>query len=139
MSPRKGHLLQALNIFRYLKGVKRNWLVLDTERFEVGWTPMKEEPHPKERALAMKKIYPDAVKEEPLGAPEPLGEPVSLTVFTDADHAGDKLTRRSHTRIILMVNSTIINWYSKKQIVVETSTFGAELIALRTALEMTIF
>ena len=48
---------------------------------------MKEEPHPKERALAMKKIYPDAVKEEPPGAPQPLGEPVSLTVFTDADHA----------------------------------------------------
>ena len=137
VSPRKGHLLQALNIFRYLKGVKRNWLVLDTERFEVSWVPMKEEPHPKERALAMKKIYPDAVKEEPLGAPEPLGEPVSLTIFTDADHAGDKLTRRSHTGTILMINSAIINWYSKKQNVVETSTFGAELIALRTALEMT--
>ena len=87
---------------------------------------MKEEPHPKERVLAMKKVYPDAVKEEPPGAPQPLGEPVSLTVFTDADHAGDKLTRRSHTGIILMVNSAII-----------TSTFGAELIALRTALEMT--
>ena len=51
---------------------------------------MKEELHPKERALAMKKIYPDAVKKEPLGAPQPLGEPVSLTIFTDADHAGDK-------------------------------------------------
>ena len=76
---------------------------------------MKEELHPKERALAMKKIYPDAVKEEPLGAPKPLGEPVSLTVFTDADHAGDKLTQRSHTRIILMVNSAIINWYSKSK------------------------
>ena len=36
-----------------------------------------------------------------------------------------------------MVNSAIINWYLKKQNVVETSIFGAELIALRTALEMT--
>ena len=98
---------------------------------------MKEEPHPKERALAMKTIYPDAVRGEPPGALQPLGEPVSLTVFMDADHAGDKLTQRSHTGIILMVNSAIINWYSKKQNVVETSTFGAELIALRTALEMT--
>ena len=55
VSPRKGHLLQALNIFRYLKGVKKNWLVLDTERFEVGWVPMEEKAHPKERALAMKR------------------------------------------------------------------------------------
>ena len=85
----------------------------------------------------MKKIYPDAVREEPPGAAQPLGEPVSVTFFTDADHAGDKLTRRSHTGIILMVNSAIINWYLEKQNVVETSTFGAELIALRTALEMT--
>ena len=38
VSPRKRLLLQALNIFR---------LVLDTERFEVGWAPMKEELHPK--------------------------------------------------------------------------------------------
>ena len=81
VSPRKGHLLQALNIFRYLKDVKKNWLVLDTERFEVGWAPMKEEPIPKERALAMKKIYPDAVKEEPPGVPQQLGEPVSLTIL----------------------------------------------------------
>ena len=35
-----------------------------------------------------------------------------------------------------MVNSTIINWYSKKQNVIETSMFGAELIALRMVLEM---
>ena len=53
--------------------------MLDTERFEVGWVLMKEEPYPKEIALAIKKIYPEAVKEEPLGAPQPLGEPVSLT------------------------------------------------------------
>ena len=97
---------------------------------------MKEELHPKERALAMKKIYPDAVKKEPLGAPQPIGEPISPIIFTDTDQVGDKLTRRSHTGIVLMINSAIINWYSKKKNVVETSTFGAELIALRTALGM---
>ena len=75
--------------------------MLDTERFEIGWVSMKEEPHPKERALTMKKIYPNAVKEEPLGAPKTLCKPVSLTVFTYADHAGDKITQRSHPGIIL--------------------------------------
>ena len=85
----------------------------------------------------MKRIDSDAVKEEPSGALQQLGEPVSLKVYTNGDHVGDKLTRRSHTGIILMMDPTIMNWYSKKKNVVETSTFGAELTALRTALEMT--
>ena len=61
---------------------------------------MNEELYPKERVLAMKKIYPDAVKKEPLGAPQPLGEPVSLIILTDTDHVGDKLTQRSHTGMV---------------------------------------
>ena len=78
----------------------KNWLVLDTERFEIDRVPMKEEPHQKERALTMKKIYTDTVREEPLGAPQPLVEPVSLAVFSDTERAGDKLTRRSQTGIL---------------------------------------
>ena len=34
--PRKGHLLRALNNFRYLKDAKENWLDLNMERFEIG-------------------------------------------------------------------------------------------------------
>ena len=33
---RKGHLLQALNIFRFLKDAKEIWLDLNMERFEIG-------------------------------------------------------------------------------------------------------
>ena len=35
-----------------------------------------------------------------------------------------------------MVNSAIINWYSKKQNTIETSTYGSEFLALKTAQEM---
>ena len=68
--------------------------------------------------------------------PEPLGEGISISCFVDADHAGNKITRRSHTGIIIFVNSAPIVWYSKRQNTVESSTFGSELIALKQAVDM---
>ena len=55
--PRKGYLLQALNIFRYLKDAKENWLDLNMERFEIGWTPIEGEPHPKEKEKKEKRNW----------------------------------------------------------------------------------
>ena len=43
------------------------------------------------------------------------------------------LTRRSHTGFIIFVNNSPIIWYSKRQNTVESSGFGYEFIALRTA------
>ena len=68
--------------------------------------------------------------------PIPLGTAVNVNIFVDADHAGNKVTRRSHTGIIIFINSAPILWYSKRQNTVETSTFGSEFIALRIATEM---
>jgi hypothetical protein len=56
--------------------------------------------------------------------------------FCDANYAGDKVTRRSHTGIIIFLNRTPITRYSKKQNTVETSTFGADFIALCIAVEL---
>ena len=65
--------------------------------------------------------------------PEPLGRGVKMSVFVDADHAGDKVTRRSQTGILIFLNNSPISWYSKKQNTVESSTFGSEFIAIRIA------
>ena len=62
---------------------------------------------------------------------EPLGGSVFITCFVDADHAGNRVTQRSHTDIIIYVNSAPIMWYSKRQNTVESSTFGSELIAMK--------
>ena len=47
-----------------------------------------------------------------------------IRAFVDADHAGDKVSRRSRTGFVVFVNSAPIMWISKKQAGVETSTFG---------------
>ncbi len=81
-------------------------------------------------------FYHDAQEKIPLNAPKPRGKPINMYCFCDSDHAGDRVTRRSHTGIILFLNRAPIVWFSKKQNTVETSTFGAEFVALRIATEI---
>ena len=59
-----------------------------------------------------------------------------MTVYVDADHAHDLVTRRSITGILMMLNNTPIRWVSKRQKTVETSTYGSELVASRIATEL---
>ena len=73
-------------------------------------------------------FYPDAEEAIPPNAPEPRGNPVVVSCFVDADHAGNLVTHQSHTGIIIFCNRAPILWYSKRQNTVETSTFGSELI-----------
>ena len=136
VSPRIGHVRQAINMFSYLKQHDRSWLVFDPEKFDIEWVPMGSEPSPKERAEILGKMYPDAMDKDPPGMPRPLGVSIQLTMFVDADHAGNSVTRRSHTGIIIFANMAPIQWYSKRQNTVESSTFGSEFVALRTAVEM---
>lgn len=56
-------------------------------------------------------------------------------MFVDSDHAGDKVSRRSRTGFVILLNGGIIDWVSKKQSTVETSVFGAEFCALKHGIE----
>jgi hypothetical protein len=61
---------------------------------------------------------------------------VRMTVYVDADHAHDRVTRRYITRIFDILNNTPIRWISKRQKTVETSPYGSELVASRIATEL---
>ena len=63
------------------------------------------------------------------------GGQIRITCFVDADHAGDKLTRRSYTGIIIKLNGAVVFTFSKRQTTVEAATFGSERIASRIAKE----
>jgi hypothetical protein len=67
--------------------------------------------------------------------PQHKGKEVHFMMYVDADHASDQETRRSVTGFILFINNTPVKWYSKRQNTIETSTYGAELVALRIAVE----
>ena len=128
VSTRVGHLDQVFHIFAYLKAHNRSTMVFDdTEPIIEGTRFVKRD---------WEDYYPEAAEMIPPDMPEPRGEPVVITCFTDADHAGCQATRRSHSGIIIFVNRAPILWYSKRQITVETSVFGSELIALKIGIEM---
>ena len=60
-----------------------------------------------------------------------LGKEVDLRLYTDSSYADDKLTRRSRTGYFVFMKMALIDWMSKKQATVETSTFSAEFVALK--------
>jgi len=80
-------------------------------------------------------FYKDVKEQVPHDAPEPRGQSVELTAFVDSDHAGDTVTRQSRTGIFLFIQNALIVWISKKQTSIETSNFGSEFSAMKTAVE----
>jgi hypothetical protein len=135
-SPRRGHLSQACNIIRYLGKYDNSNVILDPTIWHVNWIGKPGGVHPRTLAKSMSELYPDAMNEPPPNMPETLGESVILTMFVDADRAGNRTTRRSHTGIIIYINSAPIVWYSKRQNTVESSTFGSKIVALRIGIEL---
>ena len=80
-------------------------------------------------------FYRHSVEPIPDQIPEPLGEPVEIHCFVDSSHASDITTCKSQTGILIFLNCAPIFWYSKKQTSMESSTFGSEFVAMKTAFE----
>ena len=83
-----------------------------------------------------KDFYGDIVEEDPPDMPVPLGNAVSMACFVDADHAGNKVTRRSHTGIMIFLQNAPILAFSKRQNTCESSSYGSELVAMRIARDL---
>jgi hypothetical protein len=59
-----------------------------------------------------------------------------MSCFVDADHAGNKVTRRSHTGIIIFLQQAPVQVFSKRQNTCESSSYGSELVAMRIARDL---
>ena len=132
-SPRQGHLDRVKRVFGYLRVNPNKSIRINPSH--IGDLP---EPMATNVMKNMKKAYPDAQEEENPTDPEPLGKSLPITVFVDADHAHDHVTRRSITGILAFVGCTPIHAKSKRQTSVESSTYGAEFAAARSATEYII-
>ena len=126
-SPQQAHMDRMLRLFGYLKYHPELGILIDPSPIKL---PMLQDIK-----VNWEEQYPCSGEELPPSMPTPKGNPVQLTVYVDADHAHDRLTRRSVTGYIIFINNTPVKWYSKRQNTVETSTYGAELVALRIAVE----
>jgi hypothetical protein len=116
MAPRTTHLQAMLRVCGYLKKFPDGQITVDpthTTTVTHNW----------------QEFYPGMVEELPPGMPEPLGASLNTMAYVDADNAHDQLTWRSVTGILLLMNGMPIRWYSKRQLTVETSSYGSELVA----------
>ena len=126
--PREGHLTQLFHMFAYLKKKHNSRMVFDPSYPFVDEERFKSDED-------WKVLYGDVTEAIPPAAPQPRGKEVVIRHYVDADHAGERLTRRSRTGYITFLNMAPMNWFSKRQNSVETSTFGSEFTALKIVTE----
>ena len=126
--PREGHLDQLFHMFAFLKGNHNGVMVFDPTEPTID-----ESQFPDQDWSASP--YAGSTEELPPNMCEPRGVGMTMRAFVDSDHATDTTNRRSRTGFIIFLNSAPIYWYSKKQTSVETSSFGAEFIAMKQCCE----
>ena len=125
---RNGYLVAILRIFTYLKKHHNSCIVFNPTYPDIDYSSFGKKD--------WTRFYNNVKEPIPPNAPKPLGLPVVICFFVDADHAVDHLTRRSRTGYVMYLNSAIVNWYSKKQGSVEGATFGSEFMAIKTVVKM---
>ena len=130
-APREGHLKALIGVYGYLKKFQHKLIKVDAgvpvERGSPNTTP--------EGIKTMKEQYEEAVEELDPSFPRRRGKGLETQVWFDSNHAHDQVTRRSITGTIVYVGNTPVMWSSKRQGAIECSTYGAEFMAGRTALE----
>ena len=128
LAPKIGHLERMMRLFGYLAKTKhyairyrtkeRDYSHLPTLNYE--WT---------------RTVYGNVKEEISNDIPKPLGKKVITTTYLDANLLHDIVTGKSVMAILHFVNSTPVDWFSKRQATVETATNGSEFVAAKTATE----
>jgi len=125
-SPRKKHSEAVYHIFAYLMRHDRSRLLFDASR-----------PNSVEQSLPdWMDFYKDVKEQIPKDTPEPLGKSVEMTAHIDSDRAGDKVTWRSRTGVLIFLNRSPIRQYNKKQSSIKMSSIGSEFSAIKTGTEL---
>jgi hypothetical protein len=131
-APRQGHLTRAKRIIEYLVKTRNAAIRVRTDLPDLSDLPDPEHDWSYSVYEGANEIIPD-------DAPEPLGRQVKLISYVDANLFQNIATGQSVTGGILhMINGTPFDWYSKKQSIVETATYGSEFVAAKTAAEQMI-
>ena len=127
-APRVGHMDRVRRIYGYLSKFKHGTIRIRSEEPDYSDLPEQDLDW-------ANSVYDDFQEEIPNNVPEPLGKWVTMTHYKDANLYHCMLTGKSVTGILHLVNQTPIDWFSKKQNIVETATYGSEFVAGRICVE----
>jgi hypothetical protein len=131
MASRVGDLNRLKHIYGYLLKMKDASINVRTE--EPNYSDLPNNVHDWTYS-----VYGKVEELLPADAHAPLGNHVTLTHSVDANLMHDIATGRSVTGILHLISKTPIEWYSKKQVTVETATNGSEFVAARICTEQII-
>ena len=127
-APREGHLERLKWIFGYLTKIKHA-----SVRFRTSL------PDHSQHNITFydweKTFYNNSIELLSTDSPAPLGPPVQVTTYVDANLCHDMLSGKSVTGILHFLNKTPFHYFTKKQPIVETATYGSEYMAARLAVE----
>ena len=108
-APKEGHLERLKRVFGYLRKYPDGAI-----RFRTGFPP-NDDLYLMPEYDWMYTVYGDCSEEIPSDLPPPKGKLVRMTTFVDANLMHCKVTGKSATGILHLVNQTPVEWFSKKQ------------------------
>ena len=111
----------------YLSKKHNSRLVFDPSYPYISWSDFKNHD--------WEEFYGPVTEAIPPNAPKPLGKEIDICMFVDSDHARNRTNRRSRTGFMIFINMALVVWFSKRQPTIESSAFGAELVALKDGVE----
>ena len=129
--PREGHMRRALKIIGYLKKYPKKGYVIDPRE------PISIEKY-SDVIPDFGNQYEKFEEEIDEKIPKPLMKELDINIFVDSNHGHDLVTGKSITGVIIFVGRTPIKYFSRRQSSVQTSTFGAEFVSLKRAVEEAI-
>ena len=130
-APRQGHLDRLKCVYGGLRKFPHGSIHIRTN--EPNYNNLPKSDH-----SWLYSIYGNCSEDIPKDIPTPLGKPVILSTYLDANLYHDYITGRSVTGILQLVNSIPIDWLSKHLATVEMATYGSEFVAACQATDKSI-
>ena len=128
VAPREGHLQRLRRIYGYLARMKHGTIRYRTDQPDYSQIEVQDFDW-------KQSVYGNVREMIPKDAPRALGKPVTQTTYVDANLLHNLATGHSVTGVLHLLNQTPADYYTKKQATVETSTYGSEFVAARTAVQ----
>jgi phosphoribosyl-AMP cyclohydrolase len=91
------------------------------------------------KSEAVKRIFRYIKGTTHLGLWYPKGTGVETIVYTDSDHAGDYVDRKSTSGICIFVGHCLTSWFSKKQTALAISTTEAKYVSAGKACQQALW
>ena len=127
-APRQGYMDRLKRIYSYAIRTKDYAIRFRTDPPDYSFLPDRDFDWTYSINGNVQEILPDNMS-------EPLGKAVITTTIMDANLNHCLATGKSLTGCLHFVNKTPVDWYSKKEATVETTTYGSEFVAAQTATE----